>query len=444
MIADLMLTHALVVTVNPNFDIVENGYVAVSGGRIASVGAMTDAGRPETAASVIDAAGGIVMPGLVNAHTHLPMTLFRGLADDLPLDVWLNAHMFPAEARHIRPESAGLAALLACAEMLRNGVTTCCDGYFHEDAVAQAVRSAGIRGVLGQGVIDFPAPGVPDPSENIATAAAYVRAWQGQSPRITPSVFCHAPYTCSAETLVRAKQTAVELGVLFQIHAAETRTERENCLAAHGESPVAYLSGLGVLDKDTLVVHAVWLDTADIEILARSESGVVHCPQSNMKLAAGVAPVPAMRREGIPVGLGTDGAASNNDLDLLAEAATAALLHKVHTLDPTAVDAATAVRMATIEGARAIGLGDVIGSIEPGKAADLIVIDTRAPHLVPLYHPASHLVYAARGSDVRHVVIDGEIRVRDRRLTGFDLDAVMADVAGLAETIRKDGRASPR
>jgi 5-methylthioadenosine/S-adenosylhomocysteine deaminase len=348
--------------------------------------------------------------------------------------------MFPAESRWITPDTVGPAARLACAEMILSGTTTCCDGYFLEDIVGEAVKTAGLRAVLAQGVIDFPAPGVPDPSTNIGAAQSFVASLTDGGSLIRPSVFCHSPYTCSADTIRRGKETAASAGALFQIHVAETEQERNDCLAEHGVSSVAYLDRLGVLDEMTLCVHAIWVDAADLAILAQRGVGIAHCPRSNMKLASGVSPMPAMIDAGVRVGLGTDGAASNNTLDMLAEMTTAARLHKSASLEPTAASAREIIQAATIGGAAAIGLGETTGSIETGKAADLIVIDARAPHLTPMYQPASHVVYAARAGDVRHVLIDGRWVVRDRCLVTLDVTAVMAEVNQIAAAIVASGQ----
>ncbi|MDO9265291.1 MAG: amidohydrolase [Desulfosalsimonadaceae bacterium] len=437
---DIVIHNALIVTVNPDFDIIKNGVIGIRDGLIERV---QEGGKDVSAfpaSEYIDAGGGIVMPGLVNVHTHLPMSLFRGLADDLPLAEWLNDHIFPAESRYITPETARIGALLSCLEMLLSGTTTCCDGYFFEDEVAEAISLSGIRAVAGQGVIDFPAPGVPDPSRNVEMAAAFVEKWKHRSPLVTPSIFCHSPYTCSAETLKKAKQAADRLGVLFQIHVAETKYERNQSLAATGLTPVAYLDSLGMLDENTLAVHAVWVDEDDLDILARLGVKIAHAPESNMKLASGVAPVPRMLEKGLSVGLGTDGCASNNNLDLFGEMDMAAKLHKVTAFDPTVMNARTVVRMATTMGARAIGLGDRIGSLEPGKQADIIIIDTRKPHLTPMYHPESHLVYAVRGADVRDVLVAGRVLVRDYRPVDLDVVATLQNARYVGEKVKADGR----
>ncbi len=434
---DVLLYNGTVITVDADFTVVSDGMVGVSGERIVFVGARTAGAALPAAEKSVDVKGALILPGLVNTHTHLPMALFRGLADDLPLAKWLNEHIFPAEARHIDPETVKLGASLAAAELLLSGTTTCCDGYFLETHAAEAVVEAGLRAVLGQGVIDFPAPGVPDPARNVAHAEDFARCWQQGPTRIRPSIFCHSPYTCSAATLTAAKEAARRRGVLFQIHVAETRTEAEQIVAAHGVSPVAYLDRLGVLDADTLVVHGVWLDSRDIETLAERNCPVSHNPESNMKLASGIAPVPQMLEAGVRVSLGTDGCASNNDLDLLSEMDTAAKLHKVNTLDPTLLGAEQVVKMATVDGAGALGLSGRIGSIEEGKEADLVVVDVSAPHMMPIYRPASHLVYAARGSDVTDVMVEGRFVVRDGKLLTIDIEDIMDRVAACCRKINK-------
>ncbi len=435
MIYDLAICNGVVVTVNPRFEIVENGFIGISEGKIQRVGTPATGGIPE-AKTLLDARGGIVLPGLVNTHSHLPMTLFRGLADDLPLMAWLNDHIFPAERNHITPGSVRLGSLLGCAEMLLSGTTTCCDGYFYEDHVAQAILASGMRAIVGQGVIDFPAPGVPDPSRNIQTAVEFVEKWSGVSPLLRPSIFCHSPYTCSEKTLKRAKDTALRHNVLFQIHAAETREEVRQIRSDHQSTPMGYLDKTGLLDKKTLLVHSIWVNEEDIALIQKSGAGISVNTESHMKLASGIAPVPRFLASKIPIGLGTDGCASNNDMDLFREMDMTAKLHKVNTLNPTLLNAETVLRMATIEGARALGLGDEIGSIEPGKQADIIILYPDKPHLAPLYHPASHLVYAASGGDVKDVMVGGKLLVRDHKLLTLDVSEVMREVRNLAEVIR--------
>ena len=429
---DTLIHNATILTCSPAFDIIPRGWIGIAGGRIQALGPEPGHAGLPAAGQMIDAHGGIVMPGLVNTHTHLPMTLLRGLADDLPLTVWLNEHIFPSERAVITPESVRWGTLLACAEMALAGTTTCADGYFYEDAVAAAVNDFGLRAVLGQGVIDFPAPGVSGAEQSLTAAGEFARRWRDRADAISPSVFCHSPYTCSADTLCRAKRLCDDMGLLFQIHVAETQGEVNQIRSIHGVSPVAYLERLGLLDDRTLLVHCVWVDDQDIDLIARRNAKVAHVPESNMKLAAGVAPVPQMRAAGITVGLGTDGCASNNDLDLFQTMDLTAKLHKVVHQDPTVLSAEAVIRMATIDGARALGLEREIGSLAPGKQADLIIIDTRKPHLTPIYHPASTVVYAATGADVDTLMVAGRLLVQHRRLLTVELNQILSHAAAIA------------
>jgi 5-methylthioadenosine/S-adenosylhomocysteine deaminase len=433
---DIVIHNGTVITMNSNVDMINSGVLCIKKDTLAKIEPLENHTTLPEGKKIIDARGGIIMPGLVNTHTHLPMALFRGLADDLPLSVWLNKHIFPAEANHIHPESVRLGALLSGAEMLLSGTTTCCDGYFFEDSVAAAVNDIGMRAILGQGIIDFPAPGVPKPEDNVDNAIKFIQKWKDRSPLITPSMFCHSPYTCSEMTLKKAKDAAEGKGVLFQIHAAETKDEYTSIQTKHHTTPVKYLDKIGVIDQNTLLVHAVWLTDDDIEIIAKRRASVSHNPESNMKLASGIAPVPALLKAGVTVGLGTDGCASNNNLDLFSEMDTAAKLHKVNTMDPTVMDAVTVLKMATIDGAKSLGLQDIIGSLEIGKKADVIIIDTRRPHLVPVYNPVSHIVYAAQGSDVQDVIVNGKILLRNKELLAFDMEDILGKVADIASRIK--------
>lgn len=408
---DTLISNGLLLTMEKNLPVVQDGAVLIKDGAIEAYGSSEQFADADVEHR-ISAKNKIIMPGLVNCHTHMPMSMFRGLADDLPLDVWLNEHIFPAEARQVNSESVEKWSRHSCTEMLLAGTTTCCDGYFFEENVAKAVADTGIRAIVGQGVIDFPAPGVPDPEKNVEAAISFVEAVKENSPIVYPSIFCHSPYLCSKDTLVRAKKAANQLGVLFQIHVAETAREKDMISELNGQSIIQYLDNIGILDKKTLLVHCVWIDEEDIRIINSTGAGVVHCPESNMKLASGISPVPEMIDIGMAVGLGTDGSASNNDLDLFSEMDTAAKLHKVAKMDPCVMDARTTVQMATIHGAKALGLDKVIGSIEKGKRADIILVDTDKPHLTPLFDPYSALVYAAKSSDVSLVMVDGVIRSR--------------------------------
>lgn len=428
---DILIRNACILTCTPAAEVITDGWLAVSGTAIAALGRMP---APVAGREVIDARGGILMPGLINTHTHLPMTLFRGLADDLPLEVWLRERIFPAEAGLDR-DTVRVGARLAAVELLLSGTTTCADGYFFEHAVAEAVEAVGLRAVLGQGVIDHPAPGVPDPARNLEAAGRFCADWTGRCARIRPSIFCHSPVTCSPDTLTAAKAFCREHGLLFQVHAAETRGEVAHLRARFGLSPVGLLDAAGLLDERTLLVHGVWLDEADIAAIARRRAPVSHTPESNMMLGAGVAPVAALRAAGAVVGLGTDGCASNNDLDLFPTMDLAAKLQKVARRDPAVLPAEEVLRMATLDGARALGLESEIGSLEPGKQADLILLNTSVPHLTPMHRPVSALVYAARGTDVHTVLVAGRVVVRDRNVLTVDVEEIMAEAARAAGRI---------
>ena len=434
---DIIIHNGTIVTVNPDFDIIKDGIVCIKNGRLERIEPRSPGSLIPEANEIIDAKGGIIMPGLVNTHTHLPMSIFKGLADDLPLMTWLNEHIFPAEAKHIKAETVRLGSFLSCAEMILSGTTTCCDGYFFEDEVAKAVFDSGMRAILGQGVIDFPAPGVPEPSDNVNKAVRFTDKWYNKSLMITPSIFCHSPYTCSEETLKKAKHAALSKNLLFQIHVAETKDERDRILSEKNSSPIKYLDSIGILDNNTLLVHSIWVDDDDIDIIANSGAKVSVCTESEMKLASGIAPVIKFLEAGIKVGLGTDGSASNNDLDLFNEMDVTAKLHKVNILDPTVMDAKTVFKLATIDGAGALGLDNEIGSLETGKQADIIIIDVNKPHLVPMYNPVSHIVYSARGSDVQDVIIAGKVIVRDQKLLSFDLEDVLERASLTGETIKE-------
>jgi 5-methylthioadenosine/S-adenosylhomocysteine deaminase len=436
MVYDILITNSTILPLDPDMpDLIRQGYVAVKDGKISALGPMDDLASGSKADKIINGRGKLVMPGLVNCHTHAPMTLFRGLADDLPLMVWLQEHIFPAEAKSVNPEMVYWCSKLAAAEMILSGTTTAADGYFLENNVAEAFVECGIRAVAAQGVIDFPAPGVPDPNRNIAAAAEFIERWQGRNSLVTPAVFCHSPYTCSAETLKSAKEMAREKQVKFFLHLAETRTEVEQLQEQQGTTPVRYLENLGILDSNTVCVHCVWLDKEELKSLAHTGAHVATCPQSNMKLGSGIAPLRKMLAAGVSVGLGTDSCASNNRLDMFYEMDMCAKLHKVKDHDPTAVPAKTVLQMATSGGAAILGLEKDIGSLVPGKEADLIILDMSKPHLLPFYNP-DLLVYAASGADVSTAVVSGKLIMQDRKILTFDVDEAMAKVQKLAEALK--------
>ena len=423
-------------TMSAGMEIIEDSIIGIKDGLIVKISQKKDSGSNAfSAKETIDASGCIVMPGLVNTHTHLPMVCFRGMADDLPLMKWLNEHIFPAEARFVNKKMVYDGATLAMAEMILSGTTTFCDGYFFEDAITEAVSVAGMRAVVSQGFSDFIMPDKSSFEKMMAAAKRFVTRWQPYAPMITPAYFCHSPYTCSPATLVRVKEAAREAGILYLIHLLENKDEIDTILNRYGKKPVRHLLDLGVLDEQTVAVHCNWLTEEDIAVFADLGVKVSHNPESSMKLAAGVAPVPEMLKHGIKVGLGTDGSASNNDLDMFREMDTAAKIHKVTSLDPTVMSAETVLKMATIDGAKVLGLDKLIGSIETGKRADIILVDMNQPHLTPLYNCYSQLVYAARGADVKTSIINGRIVMKDRHLLTIDLQAAMKNVRAIATDI---------
>ncbi|UCF94963.1 MAG: amidohydrolase [Desulfobacterales bacterium] len=431
--ADILITNGIVLTMDSNDSEIANGAVAIKGDQIAAVGPAADL-APWKAARVIDAQGGIIMPGLVNTHTHAAMTCFRGLADDLPLMTWLDEHIFPAES-HLDARKVYCGALLACAEMILSGTTCFCDMYLFEDAVAQAAKDAGIRAVVGEVLYDFPSPNYGPIEQGFAYSEMLIAKWQ-DDPLITIAIEPHSPYLCAPDLLQRAFSLTEAHGIPLVIHLSETPGEVAALKEKYGRTPVQHLADLGLLAPNLLACHCVALTAEDIALLARFDVKVAHNPESNMKLASGIAPIPQLLDRGICVGLGTDGCASNNNLDLFQEMDTTAKLHKVKTLDPTVLDARTVLRMATVQGATALGLGAMTGSLQPGRRADLIIVDIRKPHLTPMYHPASHLVYAAKGSDVTTSIINGRIVMENRHLLTFDLDKAMEDVMRIAAVIR--------
>jgi 5-methylthioadenosine/S-adenosylhomocysteine deaminase len=433
-IFDIVIEGGTLLTMVEGKEPLPNGRVCISGDMIEHVSVRENGPVPE-ASVVIHAEGAIILPGLVNAHVHSPMTIFRGLADDLPLKTWLFDHVFPAEAKYLNPDSVYWGCLLACLEMIASGTTTAVDSYFFADEIVKAVDRAGMRALVSQGVIDFPAPGVPDPKENLNVGAAFLERWVGFSDLITPGLFCHSPVTCSENTLRQACDICHRFGVPMQTHLSETQEEADEIRKKAQVDPAFYLDGLGVLDHNLIVAHAVHLSDEEIDLLARREVKVAHCPESNMKLGSGIAPVAKMLDKGVTVGLGTDGCASNNNLDLLREMDTAAKLAKVAYLDPTLLDAETVLRMATIAGAQLIGLENMIGTIEEGKKADIVIIPTDTPHMTPIYNPYSQLVYAANGADVRDVIINGQIVYRDRQFTNLDSHEIFSNIGRICKEI---------
>lgn len=433
---EIVLRCGTIVTMNQERPVLKNMDIHVQEGIIISIqpSRSCPAQYPDLV-EFIDAEEALVIPGLVNAHTHVAMTLFRGLADDLPLRQWLFEKIFPAEAEHLSPETVYWGALLGCIEMIASGTTCFSDGYFFQGQTMLAAHKAGIRALIGQGVIDFPAPGVSDPKKNLEIGEQFIEKWLNFSDLLTPSLFCHSPVTCSEDTLTGALDICRSHRVPLQIHLSETQDEISTIVQQKGRRPVEYLDQLGLLSEDLIAAHVVHLDEREMAILRDRGVKVVHVPESNMKLASGVSRPAEMIRMGIPVGIGTDGPASNNDLDLLMEMDTAAKLSKVYTGDPTSLKAWAVLRMATIGGAAVLGLAEQIGSIEEGKRADMVVLDLQQPHLQPMYDPVSTVVYSASGGDVRDVIIDGKVIMKNREFVSLDTQEAAWHVRRIAENI---------
>ena len=431
---DLVVDGGIVLTADPDWNVYDPGVVAVDGGAIVAVGPRQEVEDAYRGRERIDASGKLVMPGLLNAHTHAPMTLFRGIADDLPLETWLYKYIWPAETKLLSPDFVRLGTQLAAAEMIRSGTVLFCDMYYFEDDIAQACKEIGIRVVIGEALVNFPTANCQTPEDQLKYTEYLLSQWKDDS-LVIPSVQPHSPYAASAELMQRAKELADEYGAPYLLHVSETQKEVQESIEKHGLTPVARLANLGLLGPTTVAIHAVHLTDQDIKLLAQHDAGVVHCPESQLKLASGLTPVPKLLEAGVKVALGTDGAASNNDLDMFGEMGTAAKVHKMMADDPTVVDARQALRMATLEAARVLGLDDKLGSLEVGKRADIVILDLDVPHLVPVYDITSHLVYAAHASDVCTVVIDGRVVMRDQELLTLDEDKVLARAREMAGEI---------
>ena len=420
---DLLVSGGTILTLDAAGTDIADGAVAVSAGRIVAVGPRRTLERRYRGRRSIDAAGRLVLPGLVNAHTHVAMTLLRGLKDDQELMTWLTKYMFPIEARFVSPEFVRAGAQLACWEMIASGTTTFADGYFFEVQAARAADEAGLRAIPGQGILDVPTPDARNGAEGLSRAEKFLADWTGH-PRVTPALCPHSCYMVGPETFRKTRELAARFGAPVMTHLAESTGELVLVSERYKTTPVRHLAGLGVLDHSLTAAHCVAVDEEDIDLLARAKVGVVHCAESNMKLASGVAPVERMLAAGVAVGMGTDGAASNNDLDLFGEMGTVAKLHKVHARDPTAMPARQVLRMATAGSAASLGMEREIGSLEVGKRADMIVVDAGAPNALPLYDPYAYLVYSARADAVQTVVVEGKVLMERRRLTTLDTDAI--------------------
>ena len=420
---DLLVLGGTIVTMDQTRRVIDDGGIAITNGRIVAIGPRAEIESAYSARQRVNSTGKVLTPGLINGHTHIPMVLFRGLADDLDLQEWLTKYIFPAEAKNVTEEFVRVGARLGLAEMIRGGTTTYCDMYYFEDAIADETAKAGVRGVLGETVIDFPVADNKTYAEGLAYAERFVARWKGHE-LIVPAIAPHAPYTVNEEHLKAARAFSDRTGAPIVIHIAETKREVDDMVKSKGASPVAYLDRIGFLNNRVIAAHMVWPHESDIGILQRRGVGVVHNPQSNMKLAAGVAPVPRMLNDGVLLGLGTDGAASNNDLNMWEEMDTVAKLHKVFTGDPKVISAQQAFEFATIRGAQALHLEKEIGSLEVGKRADLLVINRDTLNQIPVYNIYSDLVYATKAADVETVIINGRLVMRERRLLTLDETAV--------------------
>jgi 5-methylthioadenosine/S-adenosylhomocysteine deaminase len=431
---DILIAGGIVVTMDPHRRVIADGAVAIQAGRIVAVGERESIEASCRPGQRIDATGRTVVPGLINGHAHLPMTLFRGLADDQDLDDWLQHTIFPAEAMNVDEAFVRCGTRLGLAELIRGGITTVCDMYYYEMAVAEEMAAAGLRGLLGQVLIDFPAPDAADHDTARDVIHRFVERWQGHA-LITPAIAPHAPYTVSDEHLIDAHRFAFERDCPLIIHLAESRHEVSESIRLKGERPVEHLAGLGVLSERMVAAHVVWAEDHELDLLLQHGVGVVHNPQSNMKLASGVAPLPQMLARDMAVGLGTDGSASNNDLSLWEEIDTAAKLHKLITADPKVVSAQEAFELATIRGARALHLDTQIGSLEVGKRADVVVLEMEAIDQVPLSSIYSALVYATKANDVCDLIVEGRVLMRHRQLTTIDEAEVRNDGLALRHQI---------
>ncbi|MDH3347150.1 MAG: amidohydrolase [Desulfobulbaceae bacterium] len=431
---DILITNVVALSSPDSNNPLPSAFIAIKDGLISEIGPMDQLGEHK-ASTIINGENQLAMPGLVNTHCHAPMTLFRGYADDLQLMEWLNENIFPAEAKNVNPDMVYWCTKLAAAEMILSGTTMVADAYFHEHDAARAFCEIGLRAVVSHGVIDFPAPGVPDPSRNIEAVETFIDYWTDRDPLITPAVFAHSPYTCSPTTLQKAKELSRAKGLKFFIHAAETEHEASIMIEPKGDSPIRHLAALGILDDDTVCIHCVWLDKEDLHILAQSGAGVSTCPQSNLKLASGMAPLAQMLSLGIPLGLGTDGPASNNTLDMFREMDICAKIHKIREKNPVAVPAKTILKLATTEGKKLLAGNNAITGLKVGAPADLILITLNSPHLQPFYHP-DLLCYSPCGAEVNSSIINGRLVMHQRKLLTIDLAETTNRVRELATKLQ--------
>ncbi|GBE41251.1 5-methylthioadenosine/S-adenosylhomocysteine deaminase [bacterium BMS3Bbin09] len=417
---DCIIRAEYLLTMEGDLSVINDGAIAISSDTIQDVGTFAEITKKYSSEKVLCGKNKVVFPGLINTHSHAAMVYFRGLADDIPLQEWLEKHIWPAEGKWMSAEFVDDAVGLACLEMLKSGVTTYTDQYFFQSIAAKKVTKIGMRGVLGAGVIDFPFTGYASSVEDYFTNAENLINEYKDDELITPCIAPHATYTCSPENYRRANEISAKYNVPIHTHVAETQFEISQIKDRYGKTPVEHLDAIGLLTERFIAVHCVWLTDKDIEILAERKVGVSHCIESNLKLASGIAPVPKLLNAGVKVAFGTDGAASNNDLSILGEMSTAAKVHKAISGDPTVLDSKTALLMATKNGADIIGLGDKVGSIKAGKKADIVIANLNKPHLSPIYDIYSHITYSMRPSDIETVLVNGKVVVDNRTLTTMD------------------------
>ena len=433
--ASLVITNGIVITVDGTRRVLNPGAVAINGAEIVAVDTPAAIAGRYKAAQTIDAAGKVVMPGLVNTHTHAAMVMYRGLGNDLNLMDWLQKYIFPAEGKTVSPEFVRVGTRLALLEMIQSGTTTYADMYYFEEEVARVTKAAGLRGVLGQTVIEFPVPDAKTPADALKRAEAFAKEFDHDE-LITPSLAPHSVYTLDAPTLTAVSAMARRLNIPIQIHLAETSAEIGMAQERHKQRPVALLDSLKFWAPTTLAAHGVWINDEEIAVLKRNGIGVSNNPESNMKLSSGTAPVMKYRSAGVHVGIGTDGAASNNDLDMFEAMRQAAFQQKLVTMDPTAISAADAIEMATVGGARALGRNR-LGSLAPGMLADVIIVDMSKARQQPIFDPVAQIVYASRGDDVVTTIVNGRVLMRDRKVLTLDETKVIAEARAAADLVRK-------
>jgi 5-methylthioadenosine/S-adenosylhomocysteine deaminase len=433
---DLVITGGTVITVDASRRVLAPGAVAIRGSDIVAVGTPHDIAAAYTPARAIDATGRVVMPGLVNTHGHAPMVLYRGLADDLALMEWLQKYIFPAEAKTVTPAFVRAGTELAALEMIRSGTTTYTDMYYFEEEIARATKAAGLRAVLGQTIINVPAPDARTPADSLARVERFIREFL-DDPLITPAVAPHSMFLLDREHLLACRALALKYHVPMLIHLAETEDEVKTSRERFSASPVEYLDQIGFWGPTVVAAHGVWVSDDEIGLMARQQVGVSHNPESNMKLASGTAPVTKYLQAGVRLGLGTDGAASNNDLDMFEAMRQTAFLHKLATRDPRVLPAASVLELATLGGARALGMERLLGSLEPGKRADVVIVGMSQPRQTPVYDPVSHLVYVTRGDDVETTIVNGKILMENRRVVTLDEGKVLAEARRISDDVRR-------